>query len=69
MGGVAVRHEPNNICLLRGNPATMEIFQTAGWLQYYERLQGHNDYFALDFARNLEGNHSKVRGIPIEISE
>ena len=47
----------------------MEIFQAAGWLQYFERLQGHGDYVALDFARNLEGNHSEVRGVPIEVSE
>ena len=47
----------------------MEIFQTAGWLQYFEQLQGHDDYVTLDFARNLEGNHIEVRGIPIEVSE
>ena len=60
MGGVAVRHEPSNISLLRQNPVAMEIFQIVGWLQYFERLQGHDDYAALDFTRNLEGNHSKV---------
>ena len=69
MGGVAVRHEPSNVSLLRQNPATMEIFQTAGLLQYFEQLQGHDDYVALDFTRNLEGNHSEVRGIPIKVSE
>ena len=47
----------------------MEIFHIVGWLQYFERLQEHNDYVSLDFARNLEGNHSEVIGIPIEISE
>ena len=47
----------------------LEVFRTAGWLQYFERLQGHDDYVALDFARNLEGNHSEVRGVPIEFSE
>ena len=47
----------------------MEIFRAAGWLQYFEQLQGHHDYAAFDFARNLEGNHSEVRGVPIEISK
>ena len=69
MGGEEVRHEPSNISLLQQNPMAMEIFQAAGWLQYFERLQGHDDYLALYFARNLEGNHSEVRGVPIEVSE
>ena len=69
MGGVAVHHEPSNVSLLRRNPEALKIFRDAGWLQYFEQLQGHDDYVALDFARNLEGNHSEVRGVPIGISK
>lgn len=69
MGGEVVRHEPSNVFMLRRNPEALEIFRTVGWLQYFERLQGHDNYVSLDFAKNLEGNHLEVRGVPIEISE
>lgn len=69
MGGEVVHHEPSNVSVLRQNPELLEVFRTIGWLQYFERLQGHDDYVALDFARNLEGNHSEVKGMPIEFFE
>ena len=69
MGGEAILHEPSNVSVLRQNPKVLEVFRTTGWLQYFGRLQGHDDYVAVDFARNLEGHHSEVKGVPIEFYE
>ena len=69
MGGEVVHHEPSNVSMLRQNLEVLEVFRTVGCLQYFEIIQGHDNYVALDFARNLEGNHSDVRGVPIEFSE
>ena len=69
MGGEPIRHEPNNVSMLRQNPEALEIFMVARWLQYFEKLQGYNNSVALDFAMNLEGDHSVVRGVPINFSE
>lgn len=35
----------------------------------FQKLQGYNNYVALDFAMNLEGGHSMVRGVPINFFE
>ena len=69
MGGEPVRHEPSNVSMLRQNPEALEVFMAAGWLQYFEKLQGYNNYVALDFAMNLEGDRYVVRGVPIDFSE
>jgi hypothetical protein len=47
----------------------LKVFRAAGWLQYFEKLQGYNNFVALDFAMNLEGDCSMVRGVPINFSE
>lgn len=69
MGGEVVRHEPSNVFVLRQNLEALEVIRTSRWLQFFEILQGHDDYVALAFARNLEGNHLEVKGVPIEFSE
>ena len=47
----------------------LEVFRATGWLQYFEKLQGYNNFVALDFAMNLEGDRSVVRGVPINFFE
>ena len=69
MGGEPVHHEPSNVFMLRQNPEALEVFRAAGWLQYFEKLQGYNNFVALDFAMNLEGDRSVVRGVPIDFSK
>ena len=69
MGGEPVRHEPSNVSMLRHNPEALEVFRVARWLQYFEKLQGYNNFVALDFAMNLEGDPSVVRGVPINFSK
>ena len=69
MGGEPVCHEPSNVSMLRQNPDALEVFMAAGWLQYFEKIQGYNNSIALDFAMNLEGDRSVVRGVPIDFSE
>ena len=69
MGGEPIRHEPSNVSMLRKNPKVLEVFRVAGWLQYFEKLQGYNNFVALDFAMNLEGDRSLVKGVPIDFSK
>jgi hypothetical protein len=69
MGGSIVRNEPATTALLEHYPAAYAIFQQAGWLNYFRRLQGYNEQQVLQFARNLQENHSVVAGIRISVTE
>jgi hypothetical protein len=69
MGGPVVRKEPATTALLEHYPAAYQIFEQAGWLQYFRRLQGYNEPQTLQFARNLQDNHSVVAGVRISVTE
>jgi hypothetical protein len=69
MGGPVVRKEPATTALLEHYPAAYQIFEQAGWLQYFRRLQGYNESQTLQFARNLQDNHSIVAGVRISVTE
>lgn len=69
MGGEHVCHEPSNVSMLQQNPEALEVFKATGWLQYFKKLQGYNNFVALDIAMNLEGGHFVVKGVPINFSE
>ena len=69
MGGELVHHEPSNVSMLRQNPEALEGLRVAGWLQYFEKLQGYTNSVALDFAMNLKGGRSMVIGVPIDFSK
>jgi len=63
MGGAVVRNEPATTTLLEHYPTAYQIFEQAGWLNYFSRLQGYNESQVLQFTRNLQENHSVVAGI------
>jgi hypothetical protein len=69
MGGAVIRKEPATTALLEHYPAAYQIFEQAGWLNYFRRLQGYNERQVLQFARNLQENHSVVAGIRISVTE
>jgi hypothetical protein len=69
MGGPIVRKEPATTALLEHYPVAYQIFEQAGWLQYFRRLQGYNESQTLQFARNLQDNHSIVAGVRISVTE
>jgi hypothetical protein len=69
MGGPVVCKEPATTALLEHYPAAYQIFEKAGWLHYFRRLQGYNEPQALQFARNLQDNHSVVVGVRISVTE
>jgi hypothetical protein len=69
MGGSVIRSEPATIALLEHFPAAYEIFQQAGWLNYFRRLQGYNERQVLQFTRNLQEDHSVVNGVRISVME
>jgi hypothetical protein len=50
MGGAVVRKEPATTALLEHYPAAYQIFEQAGWLNYFRRLQGYNEQQVLQFA-------------------
>ena len=67
--GIPARHEPLNTQELRKKPAVFAIFQAAGWIEFFERLDGFNRDAALQFALNLTKTHSEVWGLRVEVSE
>ena len=69
MGGPVVHKEPTTTALLEHYPAAYQIFEQAGWLHYFRRLQGYNEPQILQFARNLQENHSVVAGVRISMTE
>jgi hypothetical protein len=69
MGGPVVRKEPATTALLEHYPAAYQIFEQAGWLHYFRRLQGYNEPQVLQFARNLQEDHSVVAGVRISVTE
>jgi hypothetical protein len=63
MGGSVIRNEPATTALLEHYPAAYQIFQQAGWLSYFQRLQWYNEQQVLQFALNLQEDHSVVEGV------
>lgn len=69
MGGHVVRYEPKNTVQVRSNPYVWQVFLDGGWHVYFERLQGFDEAIIVEFALNLDGNHSRVHGLDIPITE
>jgi hypothetical protein len=69
MGGTAIRNEPATTALLERYPAVHQIFERAGWLNYFHRLQWYNEQQVLQFVLNLQEDHSLVNGVRISVTE
>jgi hypothetical protein len=69
MGGPVIRYEPAMTTLLELYPEVYQIFQQAGWLGYFQRLQGFDQQQVLQFAQNLQQDHSIVQGVRIPVTE
>ena len=69
MGGPAIRHEPDSMALLELFPDAYQIFQQAGWVAYFERLQEFDPQQVLEFSQDLQEDHSTVQGVQIPVSE
>ena len=69
MGGLFIRYELAMTTLLELYPEVYQIFQQAGWLGYFQRLQGFDQQRVLQFARNLQQDHSIVQGVQISVTE
>jgi hypothetical protein len=69
MGGSVIRYEPATIALLELYPEAYQIFLQAGWLSYFQRLQGFDQQQVLQFAQNLQEDHSIVQGVRISDTE
>ena len=67
--GIPTRHEPLNTQELRKNPTVFSIFQAAGWIEFFERLDGFNWEEALQFSLNLTETHFEVWGLCLEVFE
>jgi hypothetical protein len=69
MGGSAIRNEPATTALLEQYPVAYQIFEQAGWLNYFRRLQWYNEQQVLQFALNLQEDHSVVNRVRISVTE
>jgi hypothetical protein len=69
MGGSAIKNEPATTTLLEQYPVAYQIFEQAGWLHYFRRLQWYNEQQVLQFALNLQENHSVVDRVRISVTE
>jgi hypothetical protein len=69
MGGSVIRYEPATTALLELYPEAYQIFLQAGWLGYFQRLQGFDQQQVLQFAQNLQEDHSIVQGVQISVTE
>jgi hypothetical protein len=69
MGGSTIKNEPATTALLEQYPIAYQIFEQAGWLHYFRRLQWYNEQQVLQFALNLQGNHSVVDRVRISVTE
>jgi hypothetical protein len=63
MGGSIIRNEPATTALLEQYPVACQVFEQAGWLNYFLRLQWYNKQQVLQFAQNLQEDHSVVAGV------
>jgi hypothetical protein len=69
MGGSVIRYEPTTIALLEHYPVAYQNFLQAGWLGYFQRLQWYDQQQVLQFAQNLQEDHSIVQGVQISVTE
>jgi hypothetical protein len=69
MGGPIIWYKPTTIALLEIYPEVYQIFLQAGWLGYFKRLQEFDQQQVLQFAQNLEEDHSIVQGVQIPVTE
>jgi hypothetical protein len=69
MGGSTVRYEPKNLDALLLHPDVYQKFLQAGWISYFEKLQGFNESEVLEFSQNLIEGYSMVHGVRIPVTE
>jgi hypothetical protein len=69
MGGSTIRNEPATTTLLERYPVVYQIFEQAGWLNYFRRLQWYNEQQVLQFAVNLQEDHFVVNGVRISVTK
>jgi hypothetical protein len=69
MGVSIIRYEPTTKALLEHYPEAYQIFLQAGWLGYFQRLQWYDPQQVLQFAQNLQEDHSIVQGVRISVTE
>jgi len=69
MGRADVRHELESTIFFCSNIDVWQVFVNAGWDTYFERLQGFDEIIKVEFALNLEEDHSRVWGLNIPVTE
>jgi hypothetical protein len=69
MEGLVIRYEPTTTTLLELYLEVYQIFQQAGWLGDFQRLQRFDQQQVLQFAQILQEDHSIVQGVWIPVTE
>ena len=67
--GPPIRYEPSNLDALYANREVFDIFCEAGWIGYFQRLNGFHEDTTLQFSMNLIGEYLEIRGLRIDASE
>ena len=65
MGGPLVRSEPLDTTKVYKYNGVVDYFTWAGWMGYFEKLQGFDESVALEFTLTLQEGEATVRGIKI----
>ena len=56
MGGVAVGNEPNSMDALQNFLEAYHIFREAGWVEFFQKLEGSDEVVTIEFAQKLNNN-------------
>ena len=56
--GAPGRYEPNNLDTLSENREVFSIFRKAGWIEYFQILNGFHEEMKFQFTMNLIREHS-----------
>ena len=67
--GPPIIYEPNNLDALHTNIEVFSIFHEARWIEYFQRLNGFHEEMTFQFTMKLTGEHSKIRGLRVDVAE
>ncbi|KAH9293118.1 hypothetical protein KI387_041679, partial [Taxus chinensis] len=69
MGGTIVHREPIDVTPLRNNPHCWDIFEWAGWKNYFQLLTKYSNERAEQFASTFDRQQAMVAGISFPVIE
>ena len=62
------RAEPSDMSWAKNFPECARLFSKAGWLQYFEKIDGHHTEVSYKFAQGLEKDIVTFNTLKIELT-